>query len=428
MKLLALAVLLTTVTVAHAETFDIATFTPPAQWQPQNASGTVAYTTTDQKAGTFCRLQLMASVPSTGSAASDFATDWKGLVVASLAPTSAPRTEPPRSADGWDTIVGGAPFKSSQRDGLALLIVMTGHGKRFSILYSATGDCSAQFDPFVRSLTLASPTPTPAAPAQGGATTTSGEWKLEGGSEYVEARRDAFTVRLHFALAMTDDLRRDPEAKRDHFWNTLVAPRYTQITNVRKPRIEAYATSEMMEADMIETRTRQRVHVAFHMFTSNGIVSSVEVVAPTKAVLDATYADATKVDALRALNRFPLTTKDVTGSWADSTSAFAEYFNIYTGNSAGVGISAASYTVAFAAKGTFASKVKAVTGMAGRVRFAQENRAGTWSLADAWTLVTQDGPVRKRYSGWFEQVKGGRMLHLVEADKSGMHDVLFRQK
>ena len=234
-------------------------------------------------------------------------------------------------------------------------------------------------------------------------------------------------VRLHHATPIPEALRGDPEAKRDHFWNTLVAPRYADVKNVSKPRIEAYATSEMMEADVTELATKQRVHVAFHMFTANGVVSAVEVLAPSKDALDAVYADATKVAALRDLNRFAISAAELAGTWRDSSGSFLEYYNVYSGSSAGLAIGASTYKVDFSPKGTFASQVKAVSGRTGSLSFGKENRAGGWKIVGGWTLVTTSGAETRSYDGWFEAVRGGRILHLVDQKKSGMHDVLVRQ-
>jgi len=415
---------------ASAESFDIASFSPPSGWSPEATKSSRVFTRIDSGAGTFCRITLHASMATLGSPKLDFDADWRDLIATPFKPTTAPTVESRVKAPGWQLTAGAAPAVWSKREAITALFMMTSATQRFAVSYVATGDCIAQMAPFIDALQLAS-VAAPAAtsstnPSDATATATTGGWSVTSQPDFVEARRDKLVVRLHFATAIPDALRGDPDAKRDHFWSTFVAPRYADIKNVRKPRIEAYATSEMLEADASELATRQRVHVAFHLFTANGTVSGVEVVAPSKDLLDVACGDATKVSALRDLNRFAISAKEVTGKWRDSSGSFAEYYNVYTGNSAGLAIGASTFKVELTAKGTFASEVKAVAGRTGSLSFGKENRAGTWRVVDG-TLVTTSGAVSRSYTGWFEAVRGGRVLHLVDQQKSGMHDVLIRQ-
>lgn len=418
---------------AAADTFDLATYAAPSGWTREDGSHARGFTTVDRVAGTFCQISLHAATASLGSAERDFDADWRELVATPFK-ASAPKVGAPSAAGAWTITSGAAAAKWREHDAAAALFVLTGGGNRFSVVYFATGDCAAALTAFMSKLVLAAPAGSTARPAPAvtnepaPASTVKGGWTITAQAGFVEARGQQLTVRLHYVSPIPDALRGDPDAKRDHFWNTLIAPRYTDATNVQKPRIEAYAASEMMEADLIEAATHQRAHVAMHQFTENGLVNVVEIVAPSKQALDAAYPDATRIAALRDLNRFALSTADVTGAWRDSSGAFASYYNIYTGDSAGVGVASSTYKVAFKSNGTFTSEVKAVVGRTGQLSFGQENRAGRWKVADGWTLETTAAGVKRAYAGWFEAVRGGKVLHLVDKAKSAMHDVLARQR
>jgi len=406
---------------AAADTFDIASYTPPNGWTREDGSRARGFLTVDRAAGTFCRISLHASTPSLGSAQRDFDMDWRELVATPFnAP--APKVEPPASAGAWTVTSGGAAAVWNKRDAAAVLVVMTGGGNRFTILYFATGDCAGALTTFLSKLVLGgAATPEPTAATETG-------WTISAQPGFVEARGAQITVRLHEVSPIPDASRSDPEGNRDRLWNTLIAPRYTDAKNLRKPRIEAYVGSAMMEADLTETATQHRVHVAMHLFTANGLVSAVELVAPSKSALDAALPDATKIAALRDLNRFAVSAPDVVGSWGDSSGGFAAYYNVYSGDSAGVGMASSTYRIAFKADGTFASEVKAVAGRAGNLSFGQENRSGRWRVVDGWLLETTANGVKHEYACWFEAIRGGRILHLVDKAKSAMHDVLVRQR
>lgn len=424
---LVLAVTCALSSVAAAETFDIVTFPPPSGFAKHDAAALRAFTLVDNKAGTFCRITLHASMATLGSAQKDFDADWRDLIAKVYKPTTAPKTEA-AEAGGWKVTTGIAPFSWEDRAAVSALVMMTSPTTRFAISYAATGDCIPQLTSLVGSLQLAGSTATTVPPAATAPpeTTTSGGWSLAALPDFVEARQNKFVVRLHYATQIPDGLRADPEGKRDHFWSTFVAPRYAGVKNVRKPRPQSYADSEMVEADALEIASKQHVHVAFHMFTASGVVTAVEVVAPSKQALDAAYADSAAISALRDVNRFAVAPKELVGTWSDSSGSFLQYYNVYTGNSAGLAIGASSYKVDFTAKGTFKSQLKAVAGRTGSLSFHKENQAGSFKL-EGGALVTKSGGVTRRYHAWFEAVRGGRILHLVDQKKSGMHDMLIRE-
>jgi hypothetical protein len=231
--LVALGIACTLAGAASADSFDIASFSPPSGWSRQDAKDIRAFTTVDKAAGTFCRIALHASMKTLGSPKLDFDADWRDLIATPYKPTAAPKLDT-REVRGWKVTAGGAPFAWDKREAVAMLYMMTSTSKRFAVSYIATGDCLAQLGSVIDSLDLASaeraaasdvtPPPTTTAPATSGVTIQ---------KDFVEARQGKVVVRLHYATPIPDGLRGDPEAKRDHFWNTFVAPRYADVKNVR---------------------------------------------------------------------------------------------------------------------------------------------------------------------------------------------------
>lgn len=411
---------------SHADVFDVASYASPAGWTVEDTATARSITAVDRQAGTFCRLSLYASTASTGDARRDFDADWQGLIAKPFKTEAvSPRAEAPLA--GWQVTGGAAAMVWSGKRGAAALLVYSDGRRRFTVSSVGTADCSAALAALRASLVLPNAAPPPAAPAPAGATAAATDWLLNAAPDFVEARRGAVTVRLHHAAPIPDALRAYPDRKREYFWNTAVVPRYDDLRNVVLSRLDAMAASDWIAADGTERASGRRVHVVFHLFTAQGIVSGVEVAAPTAAEAAAAAPTAEQVSALRGLNRFAVQAAELPGRWSQSGSSFTQYVNAYTGANAGAAVQGGAYTIAFDAAGRFTSEFKGVSGFVGSLRFAQENRAGTWRLREGLLETTADDGKQRTFRLWFEAVRGGRVLHLQDTLYSGMHDVLVRR-
>lgn len=415
---------------ARAEVYDIATYAAPAGWARQDTATSRTFTAVDRQAGTFCRLVLFTATASTGDARRDFDTDWQGLV-ATPYKTEPVRPQAERGAGGWQLVSGSAPFVWDGRRAEAALLVYSDGSRRFTVSALGTADCTPALSALRASLVLAAPASVaaPAArPAPAPAASAEGGWTLAAVADFVEARRGAVTVRLHHAAPIPDALRADAEAKRRHFWDTLVLPRLADVRNVLVSRIEPYvAVSDWIAADATDRASGSPVRVVLHLFTAQGVVRGVEVVAPNATELAAVGATGEQAAALRELNRFPVQPADLPGRWSDSGSTFAQYVNAYTGANAGTAVQGSAYTLVFDASGRYTSEFKSVSGFVGSLRFGQENRAGTWRLQGGQLETQADDGKRRSFRAWFEAVRGGRVLHLQDTQYAAMHDVLARR-
>src|SRR6476661_6096678 len=102
--LICTALLLTFVVFVPAqgtETFDIATFKPPAGWAKQAKGEGLIFTTADKAKGTFAMLVLYRGDASLGDAKRDFETDWQQFAVGAFGVKNKPEIEPQKQADGW---------------------------------------------------------------------------------------------------------------------------------------------------------------------------------------------------------------------------------------------------------------------------------------------------------------------------------------
>ena len=145
------------------ETFDLATYTAPTSWKKvSSGSDVTGYATTNNLKGTYCQLAIYKSMNSMGNAQLDFETEWQDLVAKSYNVTAKPEAGPSVNknqngglAQGWEAKSGVAPFEFSGGQSIAMLVTMSGYGKRMSIVVlTNTQDFQLEIENFLESVDL----------------------------------------------------------------------------------------------------------------------------------------------------------------------------------------------------------------------------------------------------------------------------------
>ena len=140
---------------SQKETFDIATYTPPKEWKKVTGNGVVSYTNINATTGSFCVLTMYTSSASLGDAQKDFKAEWKDLVVTPHQAEADPKTDVQTSPDGWKAVSAAAPIKIDSIDAYAILTVISGFGKKFSILTTLNDQTyAAGVDLFLKNIQL----------------------------------------------------------------------------------------------------------------------------------------------------------------------------------------------------------------------------------------------------------------------------------
>jgi starvation-inducible outer membrane lipoprotein len=128
-----LAIFSLNATAQASDAFDIATFQPPSGWKKQVKEGAVIFNTSDPKTGTYAMIVLYGSAESTGSAKSDFNSEWQRFIAQQLGVTDPPQMEPVKGLDGWQVVTGGTAFKDGQATSAVILQSFSGFGTVFSM-------------------------------------------------------------------------------------------------------------------------------------------------------------------------------------------------------------------------------------------------------------------------------------------------------
>ena len=115
------------------DTFDIASFSPPAGWAKQAKDGGLLFSTSDHKRGTYAMIVLYKSSESTASPKTDFDAEWKQYVAGTFPVKAGPQMEPAKEADGRTISIGGGIFETELGTSGLILSTFSGFGRRFSV-------------------------------------------------------------------------------------------------------------------------------------------------------------------------------------------------------------------------------------------------------------------------------------------------------
>lgn len=433
MRLHALALVVLVAGPAWAETWGLATFTPPAGWKREQVGKTLGFTYVEgQRWG---RVAFYGAVSSRGAPA-DLEADWKEIVVPAFHPTSFQKGEAKRG-QGFTLSTAAGTFPFNGGESLAMLFTFTlDSGSAQAVLYTGDEDFVPELTKVIESLRFAAQAPqAPASPAPvastaGGFqfTTTNFDdgWVATATADGVALARKGTRAFLHFPVAWTDETRHmGDQARVLFFWNTLVSPRWKVPTVTVRPTEAGVGSISFGEGDGTDPQG-QPVHVALAYASENGNAFAVEVVTRDAASFRAEFPTLESMMALKGMNKFDVAAKDLQGTWSGGGAAFAEYVNTATGLSAGWSGASVSDTFTFSG-GRFTHSWAGFSQQGGVGRGSSGKSQGTVAVS-SWTVTLTDSAGKTdAYRAQFELVRGGRVLHLVHQKYSGQAYHLVRR-
>jgi hypothetical protein len=154
------SILVVSILAQTPETFDIATFRPPAGWTKRTSKESLQFSTEDKAKGSYCLITLLTSVPGTSDARKNFDAAWQTVVKTVVNPTAAPQIFPSSNKEDWKAEGGFAPFEKDGEKGVAVLFTLSGYGKMVNILVlTNTMDHEPTITAFLESVNLKKPEP-----------------------------------------------------------------------------------------------------------------------------------------------------------------------------------------------------------------------------------------------------------------------------
>lgn len=246
-------------------------------------------------------------------------------------------------------------------------------------------------------------------------------WVASPQADWVQISKKNLNVYLHYAIRLPDELvSGDGDPILNYFWNLLIVPKYS-VSNLQKLPFDPYAYKRtyFMEATATENSTGQPVYIAFRILIDNGIVSCVEIKANSKEDYLSEFTNLDKVAAMTGYNRFAIAQSDITGKWVQSSGAFAQYYNVYSGNYTGMNAVSITSQLTIGTDGQLLLEHKGASGMVGNQQFFSESYKGPYTLTN-WDLSFTDQQGKQTaYHAFYQAVKNGRILYLQNKQYSG---------
>lgn len=451
---------LTVSAAAQPTRFDLINFTPPKGWKKTAGKDAWQFAIQSADEKSFCLISIYKSVPAGEDALANFNNSWAALVNESLGINVQPEMQEPASENGWTAQTGYASFSGNEISGVALLVSSTGYNRVCNILMiTNTQDYQEAADAFFSSISFSKPPagtkqpagtpprnttsqpapPKPPAPVSANpagilksTTTFTDGWTATAREDFVEVSKNDTRVLLHYGIPITDEIRSSSEVPfTQYYWNQLAAGRYSQVNlTIRQPQTFDYPRIYYAEAVATEKASGKKVFVAFRIIPESGIAFVTECISPSQAVYNSQFPNLDALAAMRNSNRFAVSAGDLQGEWTSSSTSAMQLYNVYTGLSAGMQYAAGADDFNFKPGGTYNSRHRGGYGnVSGNQTFYDDKYNGKFSFSD-WelTLTNRFKGKTEVFSAHYEAVRGGRILHLVNKQFSGLKYALYKLK
>lgn len=251
-------------------------------------------------------------------------------------------------------------------------------------------------------------------------------WVSNEREDWVEVTKNNVRVLIHYPNPTTNEYISDPNEAKRVAWNTLVAPRYSNLQNyfVAKCAL-SYIQGSFISGTLTDNQTGQTVYVALFKRDRSPWM---EFIAPNiTAFGQATGFDITTLNGyveneawnplhkFEGYNKFAVAASDLTGTWTNNFSGFTQYVNAYTGADAGMNTHSSSQTFEFLANGTYNWSIGVASGFVGSIKFSGAKSSGKFTNPNNWQIHFSDLEGKPRlYNAYFSCIKGARILWLQD--------------
>ena len=421
-----------------SETFDIATFQPPKDWNKQASQSSIQISTEDKAAGTYCLITLFKSIPGTANSTKNFDSAWQTVVKGIVTVSTAPQMASPVNENGWEIQSGFSPFEKGGEKGIAMLVTGSGFGKMVNVLILTNTQAYEQnITGFLESINLKKPVaeigattkeapavPSTAASANGygfGTTNFDDGWTSIVQDDWVQVAKGNIRVLIHYPNKRADAYNSVVMDGLKNAWDVLVAPRYSTASNFEFKPITGWQAIEFAEADAVEKGTGKTVHVVlFKMNYSSGGGRYMEFITPNKSAFErefGAYHQTTsgweKMENMATYNKFSVAPADLKGKWTNDFAGTLSYVNAYTGASAGTDTHASVENFVFGPGNIYKWDIGVASGFVGSIKFQSVKSNGKFTVPSNWQVSFSDIEGKPRmFNAFFSCVKGGRILWL----------------
>ncbi|MEO6681734.1 MAG: hypothetical protein ABIN48_02825 [Ginsengibacter sp.] len=448
-------VIATGISFGQKQTFDLVTYTAPKGWTKEIKEGVTGYTFVDKKDKSWCQLGIYKSTVSKGNIDADFDSEWESLVKKQYHTIDTPQTDL-QTAEGWDIKSGAVMYIFNQKETMVLLTTFTGNGVCISIVATTPNQ---RYMKDIEELMASIELKTPVAqninrqynPINNIETTLSNEftftstnfddgWKSEVKEDWVEVTKGNIKVLLHYPNQNIKAANTDLDVMCAAAWNTLVAPRYSNILNYQlTPGVIEYERPYFAQATLTDNATGKTVFVALFKKATGWM----EFICPDRNtflknfgldISSINYASESLIweplKKMASYNKFAVAPSDFSGKWSDKFASNTYYANIYTGASAGMSSYTSTQSFEFSGN-TYKWHLVAANSYGGNSEFGQAKGNGNFKVLNNWLLWFSEMEGKpKTFDAYFSAVKGGRILWMNDANfpASGIYTGFSKEK
>lgn len=440
----------------NQENFDIARFIPPQSWIRETGNGFVSFTVNDRTTSQYARILLYASLPSSGNLDKDFETEWTELVKLNYSPGDFTDQSVSAFKDGYTAKIGVAPFKhANQNQAVVLCTLSDGKTKISYVFLTNTQSYEKELEDFGSSLNFGYQTLQPSdvkekqpsnMPSQQGqftelpkvqSTASTGSfafhttnfddgWTAVQEPLWVNLSKSNVQVLLHYGVDFDDAMRTNPV---EICWNKLAAERYIVAQRYNYNYSALNFSYYYMEADVTDKNSGQKLFVTFRVVPRQGVAYCIEIRSPGKEVFNSFFPTQESIENILNYNRFAIHADDLIGTWSSFSSSSIQLYNVYTGGNAGMNYASINDEFTFNPGGTYSSRHVGAGSSYGNTSHFNDQFSGN-QIVNNWdiSLTNRKDGRTEAYHAQFEAINGGRILHLINKQFSGLTFKLFKVK
>ncbi len=443
--LIALLIVTTYQPALSQQTFDLVSYTAPKGWKVETAATYISYT--KQDGGSWSQIGIYQHTPSKGSIQKDFDQEWNELVTKYYG-IKTPAETSSGQADGWQVKTGAGLWKRQGVNVTTILTTYTGNGVTFSVLCNATAAPYLEdYKKMIGSLKPGKETPvakaqaSPAMKTSFAFNTTNFDdgWVSTVQEDWVEVTKGTIKVLLHYPKEGSI-IPADPEPHVNHAWNLLAASRYNLEGQLKIAAPSShYIRPHLAAGYATEKKSGKRVYVAFFKHLQP---IWVEIISPDKNSFVREFGTDVdnmpynidsdvfnRLNRMPGYNKFSVAASDFSGTWTSSFTGMNQIYSVATGMYAGMYTNQSNEEFSFNGS-NYNWKHLVVNTVAGRIGASQVASSGKFKVVNNWQLhFSKIESKDKLYNAHWSCIKGGRLLHLLDAryPGSGIYTIYGRK-
>ncbi len=241
--------------------------------------------------------------------------------------------------------------------------------------------------------------------------------------DWVEVRKGEIIVLLHYPREEDKKYITQQDEKTRTFWNLLVAPRYSSLSNFELLNYNHSSEPAYYAAGNLVDKSGKTVYVTLFSKAKSGWI---EIITPDKNSFinhfhinnpDGYFGEWEPLLKLANYNKFAVGPSDLKGKWSNDFSSVSSLYNIYTGIYVGGSSYSSRQTFTFTNLKNYQWEINVAKGGPGGMNVDRAKSEGIYQLKGNWQISFSNIDKKaKLYNTYFSCIKGARILWLQDVE------------